>query len=51
MKKFNLEGNDGWNVRKMGRFTKIWAALRFHGKTDISFVDGKINAGGYQELF
>ncbi len=62
-KKFNLDGPDGnchyWHdIRKPellhnkrhsgGGSVMIWAAIGYRGKTDIAFLEGKVNARKYQ---
>lgn len=64
-KKFNLDGPDGWqyywhdlrNDRQIfskrqagGGSVMVWAGFGSAGKTDIAFVDNRLNAAGYQQL-
>lgn len=64
-KKFNLDGPDGYqyywhDIRKEeqiyskriqgGGSVMIWAAFGWKGKTEIAFVNGRINAAAYQRV-
>jgi transposase len=64
-KKFNLDGPDGlqyyWHyLRKEpelfsknangGGSVMIWAGFGWNGKTDMAFIDGRLNAVGYQNM-
>ncbi|CAF4559694.1 unnamed protein product, partial [Rotaria magnacalcarata] len=64
-KKFNLDGPDGFSyywhdLRKEeeifstrplgGGSVMIWASFGWGGKSSICFVDGRMNAKGYQEV-
>ncbi len=65
LKKFNLDGPDGWqyyrhDLRKdkimyskrqqWGGSIMIWAAFGWDGKTDIAYISGLMDASGYQNL-
>jgi hypothetical protein len=64
-KKFNLDGPDGFayywhDLRKEkllfsrraqgGGSVMIWAAFGWNGVSDVVFVDGRMNAAGYQNI-
>jgi transposase len=64
-KKFNLDGPDGYNYywhdlrkekifstrrSKGGGSVMIWASFGSKGKSEICFVDGKLNATGYRNV-
>ena len=64
-KKFNLDGPDGFSYywhylrketktfskrQQSGGSLMVWAACGFHGKVNIAFPSGRMNALTYQDL-